>query len=283
MTLDFIYPDAPIGAECRGVNLAEIGHDDFTALSKLFDERSVLCIRDQNLSESAYIKFAKRFGAVEQLYMSDYAHPEYPEILIVSNIKKGGKDIGHADAGRVWHTDMSFMEKPPRATMLHARELPVRDGVTLGDTHFSSMTAAYEALTDTQRKRLEGLQVVHDVFGRRKKTQTHTHQDNLRKKQPKAIHPFVRTHPRTGRKGLYVSPGECIAIPGLPDAEALKLIDEMAALIPQERFHFTHKWRMGDVLIWDNCAVQHLASFDYIWPEERRLMWRITVDPIAPD
>ena len=90
MTLDFIYPDTPIGAECRGVNLAEIGHDDFTALSKLFDERSVLCIRDQNLSESAYINFAKRFGAVEQLYMSDYAHPEYPEILIVSNIKKGG-------------------------------------------------------------------------------------------------------------------------------------------------------------------------------------------------
>ena len=86
MTLDFIYPDAPIGAECRGVNLAEIGHEEFTALSQLFAARSVLCIRDQNLSEGAYINFAKRFGAVEQLYMSDYAHPEYPEILIVSNI-----------------------------------------------------------------------------------------------------------------------------------------------------------------------------------------------------
>jgi taurine dioxygenase len=69
----------------------------------------------------------------------------------------------------------------------------------------------------------------------------------------------------------------------LPDAEALKLIEEMAELIPQERFHFTHKWQIGDVLIWDNCAVQHLASFDYMWPEERRLMWRITVDPIGTE
>jgi taurine dioxygenase len=153
MTLNLTYSNAPIGAECRGINLTKIGNDDFAALSKLFDERSVLCIRDQNLSEDTFINFAKRFGTVEQLYMSDYAHPKYPEILIVSSIKKDGKDIGHADAGRVWHTDMSFMEKPPRATMLHARELPVRDGVTLGDTHFSSMTAAYETLTDTQKKK----------------------------------------------------------------------------------------------------------------------------------
>ena len=275
------YADAPIGAVCRGLNLADIDGNNFERLSDVFDKRSVLCIRDQDLSEEQYIGFAKRFGAVEQLYMSDYAHPEHPEILIVSNIKKDGKDIGHADAGRVWHTDMSFTETPPRATMLHARELPVRDGIILGDTHFSSTANAYDSLSETQKRKLENLQVVHDVFGRRKKTQSHTHQDDLRKQQPKVTHPFVRVHPRTGRKCLYVSAGECVAIPGVPEAEALKLIEEMAALIPQKQFHFTHKWQAGDVLVWDNCAVQHLASFDYRWPEERRLMWRITVDPIA--
>lgn len=119
--------------------------------------------------------------------------------------------------------------------------------------------------------------MIHDVFGRRAKTGTHTQQDEKRKNQPKVRHPFVRTHPFTDRKCLYVSPGECIGIEGMADEEALPLINEAAATIPQERFRHTHKWQVGDILIWDNCAVQHLASFDYNWPEERRLMWRMTV------
>ena len=115
--------------------------------------------------------------------------------------------------------------------MLHARELPVRDGIILGNTHFSSTANAYDSLSETQKRKR--LQVVHDVFGRRKKTQSHTHQDDLRKQQPKVTHPFVRVHPRTGRKCLYVSAGECVAIPGVPEAETLKLIEEMAVLIPR--------------------------------------------------
>ena len=249
----------------------------FAEIEALFNERSVLCLRGQDLTEPQYIAFAKRFGMVEQIFMADYAHKSYPEIFLVSNIKEKGRDIGHADAGSVWHTDMSYTDRPPRATLLYAVEVPVRDGVVLGDTTFASTAAAYDGLPEETKERIEGLTVIHDVFGRRAKTGTHTQQDEARKNQPKVRHPFARTHPFTGRKCLYVSPGECIGIEGMSEDEAVPLINELAATIPEERFRHVHKWQAGDILIWDNCAVQHLASFDYKWPQERRLMWRMTV------
>lgn len=281
--LNITIPDAVIGAECHGIDLAEpLDDETFERVETLFNDRSVLCLREQNLTETQFIEFAKEFGAVEKLYMSDYAHPDYPEILLVSNIQEDGKDIGHADAGRVWHTDMSFTPRPPRATMLYAREVPMRDGVALGDTDFASATAAYEALPEGSKRRIDNLFVEHDVAGRRAAIGTHVQQDDLRKQQPTVTHPFVRHHPQTGRKSLYVSPGECTGIPRMPEAEATALIEEMAAQITRPRFQYRHNWHVGDVLIWDNCAVQHRANFNYTWPRERRLMWRITVGGTIP-
>ena len=209
--------------------------------------------------------------------MYNYHHPEHDEVLLVSNIQENGKDIGHADAGRVWHTDMSFMETPPRATVLHALEVPVRDGVIRGDTNFASSAAAYDSLSEETKTQIEDLIVVHDVFGRRATTGTGTQDNEKRKNMPNVRHPFVRVHPFTGRKCLYVSPGECIGIEGIDEEEAVQLINEQAKLITQEPFRYRHKWQVGDILMWDNCAVQHLATFDYKWPEERRPIWRITV------
>jgi taurine dioxygenase len=249
-----------------GIDISNSLSDDaFAEIEALFNERSVLCLRDQKLTELEFIAFAKRFGAVEQIFMADYVHKTYPEIFLVSNIKENGKDIGHADAGSVWHTDMSYTDRPPRATLLYAVEVPVRDGSVLGDTTFASTAAAYDALPDDTKVKLDGLTVIHDVFGRRAKTGTHTQQDETRKNQPKVRHPFVRTHPFTNRKCLYVSPGECIGIEGMDDNDAVPLINEVAMTIPLERFRHTHNWQVGDILIWDN------------WPEERRLMWRMTV------
>ena len=280
-TYDAVISDAVIGAEVSGADISKgLDDDAFAEIEALFNEHSVLCLRDQNVTESQFIEFATRFGGVEEIFMSDFAHKDYPEIFLVSNIKEDGKDIGHADAGSVWHTDMSYTDRPPRATILYAVEVPVRGGIVLGDTTFASTAAAYDAIPADTKLKIEGLTVIHDVFGRRAKTGTHTQMDETRKQQPKVRHPFVRTHPFTGRKCLYVSPGECIGIEGMDDDEALPLINELAATIPQNRFQHVHKWRVGDILIWDNCAVQHLATFDYNWPDERRLMWRITVGGI---
>lgn len=271
-------PDAPIGAICEGVDLSRpLAQDVFDRLESVFDERSVLCIRGQQLSEPALIDFAMRFGPVVQLYMSDYAHPVHPQIFLVSNIEQNGKPIGHADAGSVWHSDMSFTAHPPRATVMYAVEVPSRDGASLGDTRFASAAAAYDALDAKTKTRIDDLVAVHDVFGRRAKTKSHTSHDEARKRQPKPRHPVVRVHPRTGRKCLYVSPGECVSVDGMADSAARELVETLAVRIPRPENQYCHRWQPGDVLIWDNCALQHRATFDYAWPGERRLMWRITI------
>ena len=265
-----------------GANLGELSDEDFAHIEAAFDRHAVLCFRSQRLAEPQMIAFARRFGNVERIFLTHYAHPQYPEIMLVSNIQEGGRNIGHADAGRVWHTDMSYTARPPRATMLYALEVPAENGVALGDTLFSSAADAYDALPGEKQESISKLRAIHQVAGRRARTGTGQEDQALRYQQPTVVHPVARTHPNTGRKCLYVSKGECEGIEGMPKQDALALIDELAEHTIQPQFRHTHRWRVGDLLMWDNCTVQHLASFDYEWPRHRRLMYRITVDGTVP-
>ena len=271
-----------IGAEIQNVNLAKLSESEFGRIEAAFNKHAVLCFRNQQLDEPQLIAFARRFGEVEHIFLTHYAHPEYPEIMFVSNVKKDGRDIGHADAGRVWHTDMSYTARPPRATMLYALEVPVENGVALGDTLFSSAADAFDALPPEKQQRISKLRAIHQVAGRRARTGTGQEDQALRYQQPAVVHPVVRAHPHTGRKCLYVSKGECEGIEGMPKDEALALIDELADHTIDRRFRHVHRWRVHDLLMWDNCTVQHLASLDYQWPRHRRLMHRITVDGTIP-
>lgn len=266
-----------IGAHITGVDLAQLSEADFDSIEHAFNERSVICIRDQKLTERQLIDFARRFGSIEPHFLKHYTHPDHAEILYISNIQKDGKDIGHSDAGSVWHTDMSYTDKPPRATLLYALEVPMENGVALGNTLFSSAAAAHDSLPLETQNRVANLRAIHQVAGRRAKTGTGQQDQALRKQQPAVVHPVARTHPITKRKCLYVSKGECEGIEGMPTDEALALIDQLADLTVEERFRYTHRWQVRDLLMWDNCAVQHLASFDYKWPKHRRLMHRVTV------
>lgn len=267
-----------IGAEIQDMDLAQpLSAETFARVEAAFNTRAVLCFRGQRLTEPQLVAFARRFGEVERIFLTQYAHPQYPEIMFVSNIKENGRDIGHADAGRVWHTDMSYTARPPRATLLYAIEVPVENGVALGDTQFASAAHAYDSLPAALQTRIAGLRAVHQVAGRRARTGTGQGDQAQRREQPAVVHPVVRTHPHTGRKCLYVSKGECESIEGMGSAEALALIDELADRIVDARFRHSHHWQAGDLLMWDNCSVQHLASFDYQWPQHRRLMQRVTV------
>ena len=275
-------PDV-IGAEIRNVDLAQpLSDAEFSRIEDAFNKHAVLCFPGQRLNEPQLIEFGRRFGEVERIFLTHYAHPKYPEIMFVSNIKENGRDIGHADAGRVWHTDMSYTARPPRATILHALEVPVENGVALGDTLFSSAADAYDALPPQTRERIAKLRSIHQVAGRRARTGTGQEDQALRHQQPAVVHPVVRTHPYTGRKCLYVSKGECEGIEGMDKDEALALIDELADHTIDPAFRHVHRWRVHDLLIWDNCTVQHLASLDYQWPRHRRLMHRVTVDGTVP-
>jgi taurine dioxygenase len=271
-----------IGADVLDADLGNLSDEQFEHFEAAFDKHAVLCFRGQRLTEPQMIAFARRFGNVERIFLTHYANPRYPEIMLVSNIQENGRNIGHADAGRVWHTDMSYTARPPRATMLYALEVPAENGVALGDTLFSSAAHAYDALPAEKQNRISKLRAVHQVAGRRARTGTGQEDQALRHQQPAVVHPVVRTHPNTGRKCLYVSKGECEGIEGMPKEEALALIDELAEHTIQPRFRHVHHWRVGDLLMWDNCSVQHLASFDYEWPKHRRLMHRITVDGTVP-
>ena len=272
-----------IGASVVGVDLAQpLTDEDFGRIESAFNKHAVLCFREQKLDEPQMIAFARRFGEVERIFLTHYAHPKYPEIMFVSNIKENGRDIGHADAGRVWHTDMSYTARPPRATMLYALEVPVENGAVLGDTLFSSAADAHDSLPSEKRQRIARLRAIHQVAGRRARTGTGQEDQALRYQQPAVVHPVVRTHPYTGRKCLYVSKGECEGIEGMPTDDALALIEELADCTVDPRFRHIHRWRVHDLLMWDNCTVQHLASLDYHWPEHRRLMHRITVDGTIP-
>lgn len=266
-----------IGAEITDIDLPNVTDAEFSRIETTFNERGVICIRKQHLKEGQLIAFARRFGAVEPHFLKHYTHPQHQEILYISNIKENGKDIGHADAGSVWHTDMSYTDRPPRATLLYALEVPMENDKPLGDTRFSSAAAAYDSLPKDMKQRIADLSAIHQVAGRRAKTGTGQQDQALRRNQPAVVHPVARTHPITGRKCLYVSKGECEGIEGMPKEEALALIDELADRTVEERFRYTHHWQVGDLLMWDNCTLQHLASFDYQWPQHRRLMQRVTV------
>ena len=271
-----------IGAHITDVDLAQLSDADFARIEQSFNQRSVICIRGQHINEQQLIAFARKFGAVEPHFMKHYTHPSHSEILYISNIKENGKDIGHADAGSVWHTDMSYTGRPPRATLLYALEVPMENGVALGNTQFSSTAAAHDSLPADTQARISGLHAIHQVAGRRAKTGTGQQDQALRRNQPAVVHPVVRTHPHTGRKCLYVSKGECEGIEGMAQNEALALIDQLADKTVESQFRYTHQWQVRDLLMWDNCALQHLASFDYKWPQHRRLMHRVTVGGSVP-
>lgn len=281
-SIAIVSSGAPLGADILGVDLsAGLDAGSFERIEAAFHEHAVICLRDQEMNEPQLIAFARRFGTVEVIFLTHYAHPKFPEIMLVSNIEEGGRNIGHVDAGRVWHTDMSYTATPPRATLLYAIEVPEEGGRALGDTLFASAVAAYDDLPDDMKRRLDGLRAVHRVSGRRKKTGTGKQDNPLRDQQPDVIHPVIRTHPATGRKAIYVSEGECVGIVGMDDTAALPLLAELSQRVIRSKYQYRHRWRKGDLLIWDNAAVQHIALRDYEWPRHRRLMHRITVGGAA--
>lgn len=275
--------DAALGAEITGLDLREdIDEATFRAIEQVFHERSVIFFRDQQLTPQQHIRFSRHFGEVEIPTNRQYSLPAQPEIYVVSNVVENGRNLGNADAGRVWHTDSSYMAVPSRGSLLYALEVPhADDGTPLGDTLFASMALAYDALPEALKQRIEGLQGVHNYnvqYERRlaKIQAAGGQRAALQEKVPEVAHPVARRHPLTGRKCVYVNAAFVIRILGLDEDEAMRLRDELIEHSTAARFVYRHQWRPGDLLIWDNSATQHLAVADYALPQ-RRLMYRTTV------
>jgi taurine dioxygenase len=203
---------------------------------------------------------------------------------VVSNVVENGRNIGLADAGQYWHSDLSYIANPSRCSLLYALEVPVKDGRVLGETLFASAAYAYESLPDSMKARLEGLRATHSYGDRYKKQQAAgtrgaLTEDQL-KKVPEVSQPVVRAHPITGRKVLFVNEGFTIELDGMPRSEGDALLKELCGHITRPETLYRHQWRKGDVLMWDNCLVQHRAIRDYELPLRRR-MHRTTVAGVA--
>lgn len=275
---------AACGAEID-FNLAA-GLDDatFREIEAAFHDNIVVVFRGQQLSNEQHIEFSRRFGEPEIHIVKKYLLPGYPEILLISNIRNDqGEHIGLADAGFTWHSDVSYRLRPSRCSLLYAKEVPHRDGQALGDTVFANTIAAYEALPETMKRRLTRLKAIYRYSERRRVADSP--RPKLTREQldetPDVAHPIVRTHPYTGRKSLFVTAGECIGIEGMPTDEAVDLIAELDADCVKPDFCYRHKWRVGDLLMWDNGSSMHLAICDYALPE-RRLMHRTTIIGSVP-
>jgi taurine dioxygenase len=269
-----------VGAEITDVNLAaSLPEGAFEKIEDAYNRYSLLIFRDRELSPEQQVAFARRFGELEISPRTQFALPGYLEILVLSNIIENGNPIGNADAGRTWHTDMSYTKTPPRGSLLYAREIPIENGRALGDTVFASAAAAFESRSKNEQASLLGLRAIHR--GSAKKYAPGSKLADMVKHVPDVEHPVIRTHPATGRKAIYVSEGECVGIRGMADEQSLPLIKRLAELVTRPEFCYRHQWRVGDLLMWDNAATQHLAISDYQLPL-RRLMYRVTVNGTVP-
>ena len=287
--IEITHETGPIGTAITGLNLGEdLSEGEFQTVRETVNARAVVVIRDQvALPSERLVTFARSFGTPQVNVRADANNEANPEVFWVSNVHENGKPLGSHDAGRYWHSDLCYLEKPSDVTLLHALEVPAKDGVSYGATEFISATEAYDSLSAEMKEKIAGMAARNSYrfmwnrkaheFGKRPVLSD----AELKKFPEDAVHPIVRTHPRTGRKCLYVCDGYTHAIDGWAEDESREVLNELFAHLLDPGFRYRHDWRVGDLLIWDNCAVQHKASFDYP-PELRRRMQRCTIEGGVP-
>jgi taurine dioxygenase len=268
--------DAALGAEVGGIDLSSaIPPADVDAIETAWRERLVVVFHDQSLSDPQLIAFSRNFGELDPPGPNPYGEPfnkQHPELNVISNVVENGKPTGNlGDGEAVWHADMTYVEVPPKAAMLHALEVPPPEAG--GNTYFANMFAAYETLPAELKKAVEGKTAVHDAS---------RNSAGLLRKGFKEVsdvretvgahHPLVRTDPTTGRKALFLGRRPNAYVLGLDVAESEALLDALWAHATQPRFAMCHEWKVGDVLMWNNLSVLHRrAPFD---PKTRRVMHR---------
>jgi len=272
---------AVMAAEISGVDLsAPMDRELAEALIDAFLDHLVLCIRGQRLTPSQYVGAARIFGEPQQQLVKHFLHPSEPLISLVSSADNRDQagDGRPIVRGPYWHTDDSFFQVPAKATVLYALETP--DG--RGDTWFANMYAAYQALDEETKGRIVNLRAAHKYVSRRAGAKVAKLSEEDEKKTPQVSHPLVRTHPETGRKALYLNPNRIDHVEGMPLSESDALLDALYAHAFDARFHYRHRWRKGDLLIWDNRCTMHRASSD-LRPGDRRLLHRILLKGTRPE
>jgi taurine dioxygenase len=258
------------GALVSGLQLAGMTDTQLTELRAAFNQHGLLFFRDQQLPPDEHLRFARRFGkiVVNKFFKTTIEHAE------IAEVRK--EKTQQTNIGGGWHTDHSYDDEPALGSILVARTLPK----TGGNTHFADLAAAYDALPDILKKRLEGLRAIHSnthLYGENGVYRLTDLADQLggMDRVGDAIHPVVIRHPESGRKVLYVNPGHTIQFEGWDFNESRKLLDELYGHVNQPQFTSNFNWLPGSVTFWDNRRTWHMADNDY--QGQMRLMHRITL------
>lgn len=272
-----------LGADAWGVDIENLSDAGFEQVYQAwFDNDGVLRIPGQFVEVESMLAFAARFGELDLAPISSHGarkRPDLPHLTTISNIIENGRPLGglgHYEAK--WHTDMSYKDVPPKASVLHAVELPK----TGGDTSFCNMYQVYETLPDDLKQQIQGLSCKHDSSRDSVGTLRGGFKETYERPEdaPGAVHPLVCVHPDSKRTCLYLGRRNLAWIPGLSQRDSDQLLDALWAHAAQDRFSWTQRWRYGDLLIWDNrCTMHHRDALD---ANDRRLMNRTQIKGERP-
>jgi taurine dioxygenase len=246
------------GARIDGLDVSRASRAELADVVDAFQRHGAILLRDQKLGPDDLMRFISAFGEAEGHTLEQFTLPGYPKIYILSNREVDGVPIGAHNDGVGWHTDYSYKPEPVMCTMLYAVEVPPEGS----DTLLADGCAAWEALDPARRAELEGLKLHHSYahFMATREYSRMDLSDEVKKANPDVEHPLIRTHPADGRKALWPSTGTVTEVVGKPGPEGLALIDELVAFMTQDQFVYRHKWRAGDLLMWDNRCTLHTGT-----------------------
>jgi taurine dioxygenase len=273
-----------LGAEVSGVDVSKpIAKEDLVQIMDAWKEHLVLRFRGQELTDPQLLQVSRNFGEIDPPGPNSYGKPflaDFPDINVISNIKVGDQALGGlGDGEAIWHADMTYIDTPPKASFLHALEIPP----TGGNTEWCNMYIAYQALPTHLKNEIRGLKAIHDA--------TYNSAGMIRKgmkdvqdprEAPGAHHPLISRHPESGLPCLFLGRRRNSYILGLDLDASNQLLDELWAHIDNPEFTFTQVWQLYDLILWDNrCTLHRRDSFD---PQARRLMHRTQIkgSPVIP-
>jgi len=266
-----------LGVEVQGVNLRNVDEAQATTIGDLFNQHSALLFRDQQLEASDLVRFSSFFGELDEAPVNEAgktAVEGYPEVYVISNIKgDDGKAVGSLGAGEAaWHTDMSYLENPPRASLLYSIEIPP----TGGNTWLAGMYGALDQLPVSLRKEIEGRRIKHDgTYNSAGFVRQGLSESDDPLTCAGTFHPAICRHPDTGREVLFLGRRRNAYVEGLSLAQSEQLLDDLWHHATADGLTYSHQWQVGDVLMWDNRATLHRRDpFDQ---NTRRYMLRTQI------
>ena len=271
----------PFGVEVSGVDLSQPMDDHAQReFLDIFHQHQVIVVRNQKLEFEQFDRLTKGFGRQDPHFLDHLRLRGHPAILMLTNTFEDGKPVGVFEGAAFWHTDVAYRDPPNSSTIVYAIECP-KGGCP---TYFADTFGAYDALSDSMKKRIDDMAVLHHYGNRADMDEnSRTSAERLTSEQKKNVknvfHPLVQRHHATGRKSLYGVAGSSFGIVGMPDDEAVDLLDELKGHVLQPQFLTSHDYEVGDVAAWDTYSTLHKATLQdpATTPETRRVLWRVSV------